>query len=242
MVPYGTKLPANVWYQLVPSQGSQMAVKQVVKSRADEAGEATVRQRLLRAAFSAFMEQGFAGTSTLEIATRARASKRELYAHFRSKQEILAVCIAERAKRLRMPADLPEPRDPEALALVLIAFGSNLLREISDPTVIAVLRLAIAEAVRAPDVANTLDDIGITASRTALRELMRSSRARGLLGGEPGEMAEHFVGLLWGTQMTRLLLGVSDRPSPREISRRAKAATAALLRLYPPPRDEVVQE
>jgi len=38
---------------------------------------------------------------------------------------------------------------------------------------------------------------------------------------------------LWGTKMTRLLLGVSDRPSPREIKRRTEAATAALLRLYP---------
>src|SRR5215831_17571453 len=67
----------NVWYRIVPSQGSQMAVKQVVKT-----GEVPVRQRLLEAAFSAFMEQGFAKTSTLEIATRARASKRELYAQF----------------------------------------------------------------------------------------------------------------------------------------------------------------
>ena len=218
-----------------------MAVKQVVKSRADDAREVPVRQRLLEAAFSAFMEQGFAKTSTLEIATRARASKRELYAHFGSKQEILAVCIAERAKRLRMPADLPEPLDHEALALALTAFGTNLLREISHPTVIAVFRLAIAEAVRAPDVAKTLNDIGIAASRTALRELMTSSRATGLLDGKPAEMAEHFVGLLWGTQMTRLLLGVSDRPSPREITRRAEAATAALLRLYPPPADEEVK-
>jgi AcrR family transcriptional regulator len=219
-----------------------MAVKPVVKSRADEGGEVPVRQRLLEAAFSAFMEQGFAKTSTLEIATRARASKRELYAHFGSKQEILAVCIAERAKRLRMPADLPEPLDREALALALTAFGSNLLREISNPIVIAVFRLAIAEAVRALDVAKALNEIGIAASRTALRELMTRSRAAGLLDGEPAQMAEHFVGLLWGTKMTRLLLGVSDRPSPREIKRRTEAATAALLRLYPPPADEVLQE
>ncbi|QOZ23240.1 hypothetical protein CI1B_45190 [Bradyrhizobium ivorense] len=212
-----------------------MTVKQVVKSRADAAGEVPVRRRILEAAFSAFMEQGFAKTSTLEIATRAKASKRELYAHFGSKQEILAACIAERAKRLRMPADLPEPRDRQTLTLALAAFGSNLLREISDPTVIAVFRLAIAEAVRAPDVAKALNDVGIAASRTALRELMTRSRAAGLLDGESAEMAEHFVGLLWGTQMTRLLLGVGNRPSPREITQRAEAATAALLRLYEPP-------
>jgi AcrR family transcriptional regulator len=211
-----------------------MAAKEVVKSGAD-ADEAPVRQRILEAAFSAFMERGFAETSTLEIATRAKASKRELYAQFGSKQEILAACIAERAKRLRLPSDLPEPRDRETLALALTMFGANLLREISDPTVIAVFRLAIAEAVRAPDVAKALNDVGISASRTALRDLISRARAAALLGGEPAQMAEHFAGLLWGSQMMGLLLGVADRPSQREIARRAEAAAAAFLRAYPPP-------
>jgi len=210
-------------------------VKQDVKSSTDETTEVEVRRRILEAAFAAFMEQGFAGTSTLEIATRARASKRDLYAHFGSKQQILSACIAERAKRLRMPDDLPEPHDRETLALALTAFGTNLLREISDPTVIAVFRLAITEAVRAPDVAKVLNDVGIAASRTALRELMTRAQAAGLLDGDPVDMAEHFAGLLWGTQMTRLLLGVCDRPSPREIARRAEVATAALLRLHTSP-------
>ena len=209
-----------------------MAAKEVVKSRAEAAGEVPVRQRILEAAFSAFMERGFAETSTLEIATRAKASKRELYAHFGSKQEILAACIGERAKRMRMPADLPAPADRDTLARTLTAFGSNLLREISDPTVVAVFRLAIAEAIRSPEVARALNDAGIAASRTALRELMVSARTAGLLDGEPAEIAEHLVGLLWGTQMMRLLLGVADRPSPHEIARRAEAAAATLLRAY----------
>jgi AcrR family transcriptional regulator len=212
-----------------------MAAKEVVKSGAADSDEAPARQRILEAAFSAFMERGFAETSTLEIATRAKASKRELYAQFGSKQEILAACIAERAKRLRLPSDLPEPRDREALAQALTTFGANLLKEISDPTVIAMFRLAIAEAVRAPDVANALNDIGVAASRTALRDLISRACAAGLLGGEPAQMAEHYVGLLWGNQMMGLLLGVADRPSPRETARRAEAATAAFLRVYPPP-------
>jgi AcrR family transcriptional regulator len=212
-----------------------MPVKQVVKSRAAEASDAPMRQRILEAAFSAFMEQGFAETSTLEIATRAKVSKRELYTHFGSKQQILAACIAERAKRFHVPGNAPELRDRETLALALVTFGSNLLREISDPTVIAVFRLAITEAVRTPDVARTLSDIGIASSRAALRDLMTHARAATLLDGEPIEMAEHFSGLLWGTLMSRLLLGVSDRPSPREIARRAEAATTALLRLYSSP-------
>src|SRR6266436_7585987 len=105
-----------------------MNAKQVVKARAEADDEAPIRQRILEAAFSAFMENGYAETSTLEIATRARASKRELYALVGSKQEMLVACIRERARRLQVPADLPEPHDRESLARALEMFGTQLLR------------------------------------------------------------------------------------------------------------------
>jgi AcrR family transcriptional regulator len=212
-----------------------MATKTAAKqSPKAAAGEIPVRQRLIEAAFSAFMERGFAETSTLEIATRARASKRELYAEFGSKQDMLIACISDRAKRFQMPADLAEPRDRETLARVLTGVGTGLLREISDPTVITVFRLAIAEAVRTPEVAQALREKGIEASRGVLRDVMSRARSNGLLTGEPAEMADHFVALLWGNRMLGLLLGVAERPSASEIAARAATATAALLRLYPP--------
>jgi AcrR family transcriptional regulator len=209
-----------------------MAARPASKQRSEGSDETPARRRILDAAFSAFMERGFAATSTLEIATRARVSKRELYALVGSKQEMLAACIAERAKRLQLPADLPEPHDRETLARILEAFGARMLREISDPTVIAVFRLAIAEAVHAPEVAQALNAIGVEPSRAALREIMSRARSAGLLGGEANAMAEHFVGLLWGNLMSGLLLQTAERPSAREITRRASTAAAALLRLY----------
>ena len=205
------------------------------KQRGEGAGQVPDRQRILGAAFSAFMANGYAETSTLEIATRARVSKRALYELVGNKQEMLVACISERAQRLRVPTDLPEPRDRETLARALAAVGAQLLREISDPTVIAVFRLAIAEAVRAPEVARALDSIGGETSRAASREIMTRAQRAGILSGDPLEMAEHFAGLLWGNLMVGLLLRVVDRPSPREFARRARNATAAFLRLYPQP-------
>ncbi|HLZ06031.1 MAG TPA: TetR/AcrR family transcriptional regulator [Bradyrhizobium sp.] len=208
-----------------------------MKQLQKEAEETPVRRRILEAAFSAFRESGYAGTSTLEIATRARVSKRELYALVGNKDELLAACIGARARRLQMPADLPVPRDRKTLGATLTSFGVRLLREISDPAVIGVFRLAIAEAVRAPEVARALDSIGRGTSRTALRGLMDQARSAGLLDGEVGEMAEQFYGLLWGSLLVSLLLGVADRPSAREITRRAHDATVAFLRLYLKPHD-----
>ncbi len=192
-----------------------------------------VRDRILEAAFAAFMKNGYATTSTLEIATRARVSKRELYAVVGNKQEMLIACISERAKRLDVPSDLPVLRDREALEQVLVSFGTKLVREISDPAVITVFRLAIAEAVHAPEVALALDSKGRETSRAALRKIMSEARACGLLSGRPAELAEQFAGLLWRDLMVSLLLGVAERPNPREIDGRARDATTAFMQLHP---------
>jgi AcrR family transcriptional regulator len=203
--------------------------------RRDAGSPTLVRERILEAAFAAFMENGYAATSTLEIATRARVSKRELYLLVGNKQEMLIACITDRARRLQVPADLPVPRDRDTLEQVLAAFGTQLVREISDPTVIGVFRLAIAEAVHAPEVARTLDSIGRPTSRAALRGSMAHAQASGLLGGRPADLVEQFGGLLLGELLVSLLVGVAQRPSARDSAERARDAAAAFLHLHPPP-------
>jgi AcrR family transcriptional regulator len=219
-----------------------MTTRSTSKQRGERADETPVRRRILDAAFSAFMEGGYAETSTLEIASRARVSKREIYALVGNKQEMLVACIGERAKRLQAPADLPKPHDRDTLALALAAFGTQLLREVSNPTVIAVFQIAIGEAVRAPEVARALDSIGRETSRVALTEIMARAQSSGLLDGSPADMAEQFAGLLWGNLFVSLLLRVADPPHPREITRRARKATAAFLELYPQPDDVSTHE
>src|SRR5438477_13149921 len=87
-VPTGTKSRKNR-VAAKPPNTSQKSIE-----------ESAVRQRILEAAFSAFMEGGYAATSTLQIASRAHVSKRALYELVGNKQEMLAACIGERAKRL----------------------------------------------------------------------------------------------------------------------------------------------
>ena len=197
-----------------------------------------MRERILTAAFETFHERGYAATSTLEIATRARVSKRELYALVGNKQQMLIAAIGDRARRLRAPADMPTLRDRATLAWVLTAFGTQFVREVSDPHVVAVFRLAIAEAVQAPEVARTLDSLGREAGRAALRHIMTAAHDAGLIDGHPAELAEQFAGLLWRDLMISLLLGVVERPNARAIEARARDAAEALLRLHPPPRTQ----
>ena len=191
-----------------------------------------MRERILTAAFEAFHERGYAATSTLEIATRARVSKRDLYALVGNKQQMLVAAIGERSKRLRPPADMPMLRDRATLARVLTAFGTQFVWEVSDPDVVGVFRLAIAEAIHAPEVARTLDALGRETSRAVLRRIMARAHAAGLIDGRPADLAEQFGGLLWRDLMISLLLGVVERPSRRATEARARDAAEAFLRLH----------
>src|SRR5260370_20535590 len=137
-------------------------------SRAKESSDsAAVRERILTAAFEAFQERGYAATRRLEVATRARVSKRELYALIGNKQKMLIAAIGERAQRLQAPADMPMLRDRATLAQVLTAFGTQFVREVSDPDGVAVFRLAAPLAGPSPHVARAPESFAPETARRA---------------------------------------------------------------------------
>lgn len=202
--------------------------------------EPSLRERVLKAAFAVFRKRGFSGASTLEIATRAKVSKRDLYALFGSKQAMLAACIKERAARMRLPLELkaPVPTNNAGAAATLAEFGTSVLRVACHPDVLTVHRLAIAELDRAPQIARTLDRNGREANHAALADWLASAQAQGLIGaGDPAAMAAQFLAVLWGGGLLiQLLLRVREPPSEEEIKSRAQASTRALLTLYAPAR------
>lgn len=188
--------------------------------------------RILGAAFDLFMEKGYARTSTLEIATRARISKRDLYASFASKPAILLACITNRAARMRLAPDLPPPRSAKVLGAALTAFGTTVLLEVSHPQVMAMFRLAIAEALHAPPVARALTDSRVT-NRGAIADLMADAMASEVLvDGDPQRMMEDYFALLWGDLLISQLLNAAALPKRSEAERRAQSAATAFLKLY----------
>ena len=191
-----------------------------------------IRERVLEAAFTLFSENGFSSTSMLDIATRTRVSKRDLYALFNNKHAVLAAGIRERAQRMRWPLDTttPVPQTGDALAALLIEFGVSILKTVCHPEVLAVFRLAIAESDSAPEIARTLYKSGREANQKALTELLRKAQARGLvLAGDPAVLAVRYLAVLWGDLLIRLLMRLREAPTEREIEIRARAATETLI-------------
>jgi len=201
-----------------------------------EGAKRDMRNRTLGAAFKTFTEKGYTGASTVEIATLAKVSKRDLYAEFGSKKGMLVACIQGWTAGMGLSVELPTPRDRTMLATTLENFGRTVLKEVSQPVVIAMYRLSIAEAKRSPEVARVFDSAGRGATRKSLTDLLARAAAAGFLEAEaPSEMAEQYLALLWGELRVSLLMGLADAPEPAEIERRAQVATAAFFRIYPEP-------
>jgi AcrR family transcriptional regulator len=193
------------------------------------------RARILDAAWSVFMEIGYSGASTAEIARRARVSKRDLYTRFGSKQGIIATLVSTRVARMQAPLRQPDCTTPDRFVAALRDFGAAILREVSRPGVLALYRLAIGEADRDSSIAEVLDSAGRGTNRAALARLLTDAQRHGLLGkGKPDVIASRFLALLWEDLLVRLLLRVADAPKGNEAARRAGDAADALLRLYPP--------
>jgi AcrR family transcriptional regulator len=196
----------------------------------EERAEPDRRQRIMSAAFALFAERGFRGASTLEIARRARVSKRDVYALFADKTAILTACIMQRAELMSLPLRLPPPREKAALEATLVDFGVTLLREICRPTTIAAYRLAIAEAELAPEVARVLESVGQTAVRQAARDLLAAGIAAGLLCGDAAALAEMlFDALELHRLLLRLLLRLGEPPDEPALAALAHTAARAVL-------------
>jgi AcrR family transcriptional regulator len=86
---------------------------------------AATRQRILDAALAEFAGKGLAGSRVDEIAARAGANKRMLYAHFGSKEELWLVVLerAYAAKRAEERAVEVEHLPPAEAMARLVSFN-----------------------------------------------------------------------------------------------------------------------
>jgi len=98
----------------------------------------SIRERVLKAAFTLFREHGFSSTSMLDIVTRARVSKRDLYALFNNKHALLAACISERAPEIARTLDSSgHEANQKALTELVRKAQAEGLVETGDPAVLA---------------------------------------------------------------------------------------------------------
>ena len=117
------------------------------------AGE--VDQRVLDTARKIFLDHGFAGASIDEIAQAARSGKQTIYARFRNKRELFTAVIT-RDIETRIAESGSAVPGGATIEERFVSFGTFMLERALEHERIGLMRLAIAETQRFPDLASTV--------------------------------------------------------------------------------------
>jgi AcrR family transcriptional regulator len=188
---------------------------------------------ILDAAYAAFAESGVSRATTLDIARRARVSKREIYALFGSKEALFLALVRGRAEAMRGALVLAPPGSRDAALETLERFGREFLALYTQPTTVAVYRLAMAEAGRLPELGRALDELGRGTVMKALTRWVAEAQRAGVFPLPDVERAAgSFMALLLADLPVRLALGTVPTPTEPEIAARAAAATTGFRRLW----------
>ncbi len=185
-----------------------------------------------------FLQHGYLGATTDEVAARASVSKQTLYKHFPDKQHLFAETILDTTIRVvdglsgAVASTLQDARD---VRQALRDLAADWLHGLLQPDVVRLRRLVIAEADRFPEVGRAWFDRGFSRALTILGEALQRLADRGLLRnlGDPALAAWQFAGLVMYQPMNQAMFaGTGGFPQAAQLDRIADSAVAMFLAAY----------
>ncbi len=189
------------------------------------------REAIVQAAIAEFRAQGFEATSMDKVAARAEVSKRTLYNHFPSKDELFAEILRVLWQSAMSQEDLPYSADAP-MREQLLALMMQKMALLADDNFIDLARVAIAAAIHSPArVQEMMERLG--EKEGGVVGWIRAAQKHGRL--KPGDVA------LAAQQLESLIKGVAFWPqvalgqpklTPRAQRQTAGAAVDLFLSRY----------
>jgi TetR/AcrR family transcriptional regulator of autoinduction and epiphytic fitness len=185
------------------------------------------RDAIVQAAIVEFRANGFEATSVDKVAARAEVSKRTLYNHFPSKDELFAAILQilweSSASQLQRPYRPDAPVRDQMLELL-----QHKLVQLADDNFIALARVAIASVIHTPERAQEMV-ARLGEKEGGLLDWIRAAQKHGTL--KPGDAA------LAVKQLESLVKGVAFWPQvtmgqPRLTPRAQKQLAVATVDLF----------
>lgn len=191
------------------------------------------RRQILDGAGKSFTALGFDATSMSDVAREADVSKATLYVYFANKEQLFAaVCAERRDRNIGELIDLLDAKQP--LEEVLTKFGSEMLKRLSIPFVMAAHRIVIGVAERMPEIGQEFFASGPHRLATAFAKFLDSHVKAGRLEiSDTYLAAAQFLELAQTTVFRpRLYCAVTSQANDAEITRVVSSALTMFLAAY----------
>ena len=191
---------------------------------------------IMEAARAVFLAKGYGGASMDEVAALAAVSKQTVYKHFADKERLFTAVVtgdisAAETHTHAMVAALPDSEDIEA---DLRLFARRHITDVTQPHLIRLRRIIIAEAERFPELARTWYANGPERAHATLADQFRALARRGLLRvDDPFLAAQHFNWLILSIPLNKAMFHGGDTEiSPSELERYADEGVRVFLAAY----------
>ena len=217
----------------IPAAKAKRATVRSGRPPKELAGE--VDTRILDAARKTFLKRGFEGASIDEIAEVARSGKATIYARFRDKRALFTEVVTRDilSRITEFKAEVPTGSTIEERLTIA---ASTLLHWGLDSERIALMRLAVAEARRFPDLASTVSrtarDLSTDLGVRLLGELTQSGELRSLPAFAPERLtttARFFLDLVAVPMLLRALFEVDLKTLDEEVDAHVARGVAFFL-------------
>lgn len=137
------------------------------------------RDAIIQAAIAEFRENGFNGTSMDRVAAAADVSKRTVYNHFPSKEELFEAILMRMWERSQAPDELAYTPD-RPLRDQLLELLTQKMRLLNDASFIDLSRAAMADLMHSPERARAIT-AKLTAKEEGLSRWLRAAQQNGCL-------------------------------------------------------------
>jgi AcrR family transcriptional regulator len=190
------------------------------------------RERILEATTAVFLEKGFNGASTNEIARRAQTSKQTLYALFPTKADLFVGVMSAHMEQI-FSSHMYYIESGKAPRRVLAELGCKVLNMFSAPEFLALHRIVVAEVYRFPDLARAVWHECVERGHILLAEILQTRR----IGGPNYiKSAAQFLTFVLGDFFINAMLNPDLALTDRAVRKRVREAVEDFLRLHPLPR------
>jgi AcrR family transcriptional regulator len=187
------------------------------------------RRIVFDAARQAFASDGYAATSTEELARQAGISTKTLYRLFPAKAALFEAMCADRLERLLSDIHLKANDDVDietGLRAALQACADLAL----DPEVVALQRMVLQESTGFPELAANFYRNGISRTVTALAGWLRVQVKRKRIAiDDAEEAAGMLIGMVASAPQRAAIYGGMPLPSRKQIERRVQTCAALFL-------------